>query len=425
MNSLKGKRLLVLGGAVQCCKVVEAAKRLGVYTIVTDINASRPMREVADEILPYSVKDVDGIAQWVVNNPVDGIMNLCIDAAQKVQEQLCRQFGLPGYGNADQVFSLTNKEAFKRLCQEYDIDVIPKYSSDDIQNETIEYPVLVKPAESSGSRGLEICHSKEELVVAVNRAKKVSTNGEAIIEKYMGAYPDFTMSYFVIDEEPYLYCTHDRYLGRREDGLDRQCVCQYGPSRYLNLYLKNVEPKVKRMLKGIGLKNCPVFFQGFVDGDTLRVYDPGIRFPGTEYETAYYKANGVDLMEMIVKYALGERISEYADKLQNSYRLNGMRTASLLIDCRPGTIGSFEGLDEIRKIPEVTRVSQKAFVGDVIPASGDVKQRVCEVTLLSENDPEHIVTVIKNIQSLIRVKDEAGESMLVSPFDTQYVYDYC
>ena len=90
MSNLQGKRLLFLGGAVQCCKVVEAAKRLGVYTIVTDINASRPMREIADEILPYSVKDVDGIADWCTKNHVDGIMNLCIDAAQKVQEQRIR-----------------------------------------------------------------------------------------------------------------------------------------------------------------------------------------------------------------------------------------------------------------------------------------------------------------------------------------------
>ena len=93
MSNLQGKRLLFLGGAVQCCKVVEAAKRLGVYTIVTDIKASRPMCEIADEILPYSVKDVEGIADWCSNNHVDGIMNLCIDAAQKVQEQLCRKFG--------------------------------------------------------------------------------------------------------------------------------------------------------------------------------------------------------------------------------------------------------------------------------------------------------------------------------------------
>ena len=72
MSNLQGKRLLFLGGAVQCCKVVEAAKRLGVYTIVTDIKASRPMCEIADEILPYSVKDVEGIADWCSNNHVDG-----------------------------------------------------------------------------------------------------------------------------------------------------------------------------------------------------------------------------------------------------------------------------------------------------------------------------------------------------------------
>lgn len=424
MNHLSGKRLLFLGGAVQCCKVVDAAKRLGVYTIVTDIKASRQMVEIADEVLPYSVMDVEGIGKWCEHNHVDGIMNLCIDAAQKVQEQLCSKFGFPTYGNAKQVFALTNKEEFKRICSEYGIDTIPKYEEKDIESDTVEYPVLVKPAESSGSRGLAICSDKDELIAAVNYAKTVSNNGKAILEKYMGDKPDFTMSYFVIDRVPYLYCTHDRYLGRKEDGLDRQCICQYGPSKFLDVYLKNVDQKFQNMLIGLGIENGPVFFQGFFDGDKLRVYDPGIRFPGTEYETAYCKAIGFDLMEMIVQYALGENINHYAEKLKNSYTLNGMRTASLLIDCRPGKIGSYEGLDEVRNIPEVTRVSQKAFVGDDIPASGDVKQRVCEVTLLCEDNPKKIEKIIKNIQSLIRVTDSNGENMLVSPFDTKHVYEY-
>ena len=424
MSNLQGKRLLFLGGAVQCCKVVEAAKRLGVYTIVTDIKASRPMCEIADEILPYSVKDVEGIADWCSNNHVDGIMNLCIDAAQKVQEQLCRKFGFPCYGTAEQVFALTNKEEFKRTCSLYGIDTIPKYEEDDIAKGTIEYPVLVKPAESSGSRGLTICANEEELIGALKQAKETSNNGKAIIEKYMGGCMDFTMSYFVLDGVPYLYCTHDRYLGQKEYALDRQCVCQYGPSKYLNMYLEKVDIKFKNMLIGLGLKTAPVFFQGFVDGDKLRVYDPGIRFPGTEYETAFLKATGVDLMEMIVKYALGEDISEYAELLKDTYRLNGMRTASLMIDCRPGKICSYQGLPEISLIPEVTRVSQKAFIGDTIPETGDVKQRVCEVTLLCEDSPAHIEAVIKQIQSLIKIADENGESMIISPFDTKHVYEY-
>lgn len=425
MNSkVRGKRLLFLGGAVQCCKVVEAAKKLGVYTVVTDINASVPMRRIADEILPFSVKDVDGIANWCNHNHIDGVLNLCIDAAQNTQAQLCSMFSFPSYGDCKQVFALSNKEAFNQICKENGIDTIPKYDESDLQKNEIEYPVLVKPAESSGSRGLCICYSKDDLIQAIRNAKIISNNGKAVIEKYMGSFPDFTMSYFIINGEPYLYCTHDRYLGRKEDGLDRQCICQYGPSKYLGFYLKNIDEKFKKMIRSLALQNAPVFFQGFIDGDKLRVYDPGIRFPGTEYETAFLRATNIDLMKIIVEYALGESISHYAKLFENSYLLNGMRTASLLFDCRPGRIGEFYGLDEIRKIPEVARISQKAFIDDVIPSTGDVKQRVCEITIISENDSYKMYEIIKKIQSLIAVIDTEGNNMLVSPFDAQHVFDY-
>lgn len=424
MGDLRGKRLLVLGGAVQCCKVVEAAKRLGIYTIVTDINASHPMREIADEVLPFSVKNTDEISDWCNRNKVDGILNLCIDAAQKTQEELCEQFGFPTWGNSKQVHTLTNKEEFKHICREYGIDTIQRYDENDLKKNTIDYPVLVKPAESSGSRGLSICKNMTELQAAIRYAKATSNNGQAIIEKYMGDYPDFTMSYFVINGTPYLYCTHDRYLGKKEDGLDRQCVCQYGPSKYICLYLEKIDEKFRNMLSGLKLNTAPVFFQGFWDGNKLRVYDPGIRFPGTEYETAFFKATNIDLMEMAVRFALGENIDEYSEKLKGSYDLNGFRTASLMIDCRPGKIYTYQGLDEIRRIPEVTRVSQKAFPGDIIPASGDVKQRVCEITILCKNDPYFIEKTIIQIQSLIKICDESGNDMIVSKFDTKHVYEY-
>ena len=70
-NDFRGKRLLILGGAVQCLKVVETAREMGVYTIVTDLQADGAAKLSADEALPFSVTDASAILDWCGKHPVD------------------------------------------------------------------------------------------------------------------------------------------------------------------------------------------------------------------------------------------------------------------------------------------------------------------------------------------------------------------
>ena len=125
-----GKRLLILGGAVQCLKVVEAAKKMGVHTIVTDISEDCPAKLAADEALPYSVTDTEALLNWCKKNPVDGILNFCIDYAQITHQKLCSALGFPCFGNAEQYKILTDKAVFKDYCKKNGVDVIPEYEED-------------------------------------------------------------------------------------------------------------------------------------------------------------------------------------------------------------------------------------------------------------------------------------------------------
>lgn len=414
-----GMRLLVLGGAIQCKKYIEAAKEMGVFCIVTDLSQNSPCKLVADQSLDYSVTDYESLLNWCKENPVDGVINFCIDYAQHTHQRLCEALNLPCYGNKYQFECLTDKLAFKDMCRNNNVDVIKEY---DIENpEAIEYPVVVKPAESSGSRGNSVCNNKSELEIAYRVAKDESRNERVIIEKCMSGCPEFSMTYLFIDGEANLIRTVDRFLGKKEDGLDRQCICSSCPSKYTDLFLKNVNERVISMLKNIGIKNGPVFMQGFVDGDTIRFYDPGFRFAGGEYEKLLYCATGVSIMKFIVEFALTGKMSVLQDELKNIYLLNGKRSLQLCIDSREGTIKTYEGFDELAKRNEIKIVSKKAKVGSMIPNSGDVKQRIAEIGVVAENKPEVISSLIDEIYATLRVEDENGNDMIISKQDPSKV----
>ena len=118
-----------------------------------------------------------------------------------------------------------------------------------------------------------------------------------------------------------------------------------------------------------------------------------------------------------IDFALGRDISNYKNGFFGSYKLNNKIAVSLMIAVRPGKIGSYDGFDKLLELPYVVTVSIKKKKGDVIPNSGSVAQRFAEVALLEERDINSLTADIRNVYSLITVKDTTGEDMVVSRFN--------
>lgn len=405
------KKILILGGVSVHCKLVEAAKEMGCYTIVTDYLADSPAKKIADESWMINIMDVDQIVEKCKVENVNAVISGWLDPCQKPYNEICEKLNLPCYGTKAQFHILTDKNAFKEFCKECGVDTIPQYTISDVESKTIEFPVFVKPNDSRGSRGQSLCGSYDELEIAVELAKRESSNNEFVIEKYMEGKQDFSMTYFVIDGQPHLIRVCDRYLGKREDGLNKQCIGCIAPSKYAQFYLDYVDQRVRGFIKKLGVKNGPVFMQGFVDGNTIRFYDPGLRFPGGDNELFLKKSTGVDLMKLMVEFALTGKISkQIRDDL---FYLDGKHAVQLDFTCRSGKIAEYRGLEEIRKNDKVVSSFARYKVGKCVPNSGDVRQRVHEVGMVVEKGTS-VFNAVKEIQSVFDVIDENGESMLVS-----------
>lgn len=413
MTDLKGKKLLILAGAAVHCKVVEAAKKLGVYTIVTDYLDTSPAKEIADEKWMLNIVDVDTIVEKCRQEKVDGVLNFCIDPAQRPYQQICEKLNLPCYGNAEQFHIMTDKPSFKDFCQKNGVDVIPAYTVEDIKKGKCEYPVFIKPTDSRGSRGQAVCYTKEDAIVAIEIASKESSDSGVVIEKFMYGKQDFSMTYFVCNGTPYLIRTCDRYLGTVEDKLNKQCICCVAPSKYSKLYIERVHQHIVKFIKELGIKNGPVFMQGFVDGETVRFYDPGLRFPGGEYEKLLKDATGVDLMTSLVEFSLTGKITPPDNIDDDLYSLNGHYTIQLPITARPGKITVFDGMDEIRKNKNVITAFKRYDVGETVPQTGDVRQRICEIAMVIDKE-DSVQKNVEWVKSKLSVLDNTGKNMLTS-----------
>ena len=417
----KQKKLLILAGAGIHSKVAEAARDMGIYTIVADYLADSPAKQIADEALLCDIFDIDTLVKFGREKEIDGVICFCCDPAQRPAQQVAEALGLPTFASREQLFSLTDKPAFKALCRANNVDTILEYTREDVDNDNISYPVLVKPADSRGSRGIAICHNKQQLDEAIKIAAEAASTGQVLIEQYMDHNQDLTISYLVKNGNPVLVSLGDRHPGRKEDNLDRQLSCTIQPSRFIDMYLKNVNDRVINMIKNAGIKNGPVFMQGFEDGNTVRMYDPGLRFPGNEYERIFAAATGMNLMKSIINYCVGGEILDYDGKLEGSYDLNGKICMQYIINIGAGKVASYTGLDEIAKHPAVVDVQQKIFVGDTVEMTGDVRHRAGEISILVERNADAMCEMIDFVEKHLKIVSDRGENMLISQIQKSFV----
>lgn len=416
MKKYKGKKLLILGGANQHLKFVEAAKELGLYTIVTDYLSDSPCKRICDESLMFNITDIDNIVAYCRDHHVDGVVAGFLDPCQIPYSKICNELALPCYGTPEQFFKFTNKIAFKRLCTENGVKVIPDYTEDDFETGNITYPVFVKPVDSRGSRGQTICYTPAEMPDAIQFAKEQSSNGDILIEKYMGDCDEVQITNFVIDGKIYLERTVDSYRGDAGKKLQKVVSCSVSPSRYTDDYLKNCHESVCRMIRSLGIKNGPVFMQGFYHEGDFYFFDPGLRFPGVEFERIYKKVWNIDFASLLIQYALSGHFPEGALLPEEGSKLNNHVAAVLFPVLNKGKIARIDGLEEFLKNPQVVSCLTRYIEGDDIGLTYDVNQRYAEIDILGCNLKD-LRDVINTFYDDVKIIGEDGRNLLFDRFN--------
>lgn len=417
-TKFKGKRLLILGGAIQHCKVVEAAKEMGIITYVTDFLPTAPAKEMADFSYQINVTETEKLAELCRSEQIDGIISGWLDFCQIPYQRLCEATGLPCYGLREQFDILTNKLKFKEICQQYGVGnptafpwkeyVGGKYSK-------LPYPVLVKPADSRGSRGVKVCYDSVELEAAIENASRESYDSNAIAERYIENGQAFLVVYFFVNGEAYVQQLSDAYFGDPEYGLGKVVSAYRSPAKSAELYFKHGDSDFISMLKDLGVKDGPVCMQGFLTENEILYFDPGRRFPGGEYERAFKRATGIDFVKLMIGFALTGEMCTEGDFPRYLYRTNGKTTLRLHLNVRGGLVASEEGFEDINNIPEVEYVAKYHGVGDMIENTGDVRQRYAHIVIVADTTFA-LQETIRKIYSVAHVFDSEGKEMLVSYF---------
>ena len=414
MQDLKGKKLLILAGSpVGTEDIIKYAKSKGVYTIVVDYLPKEKSigKLMADECWDISTAEVDEIVKRAKEAHVDGVYTGVHEFNVVKTMEVCEKLGLPFYATKEQWEVGTDKALFKRICNQYDLPTAKTYSYED--SSSIQYPVIVKPVDGSSGKGISICQNEAELKVAYPLALSESIKKEVIVEQYL--YGDeFVVFYTIVDGVSKLSVMTDYYYNYDQKVTMPLPQVYIYPSRYLNDYCSSLDEKVRRMLKGLDIKNGTFFLQGFVNETGFYFFEPGFR-PGGSSTCRYTKyLNGISYMDMLVNYSLTGSMGDDVNK-ENPYFSRKCCTLSLVVT--GGKIGQIKGYDEIVRKPYIISSEKRFDVGDIVKEKSALGQIVLRFFIVDDSI-DLILEHVNEIQNAIEVLNENGENMLIAPFDT-------
>lgn len=421
--ALEGKKLLVLGGTSASYDLVKIAKSMGIYVIVTDNSTQTSLtKNLADEIVSISTADICGLVDFVKKNNIDGAF--CGPSEFNIGNlvKLCKEANLPCYCTPEQWALCSNKKTFKEYCIKNDVPTAQEYTiksfTDEISDKNVEYPVIVKPVDGCSSKGISICHNRKEVLKAYNLALAESACKHVIIEQYIdNGGSIFSFRYILDNGKYYPYLAFDTYI---VDPIERKYLISaftYFPSRHIDTFKNTLDANVRRMFADMGLKNGVAFIQAIPYKGKIYCHEMGYRLSGGMIYKITKSLMGINDMEMMIRFALGEPIIS-DEEVQRIKTINSNKSiAQLMIPLNCGTIMSIEGLDEIRSLEGVDDFLQYYNVGDTIEKKhlGTLAQHFGRFTLSAQTQ-DSIINLVNRIQCLLKIVDTEGNNMYTMLF---------
>lgn len=314
------KKLMLLGGMRYLIPVIETAHKLGIYVITCDYLPDNIAHKYSDKYCNVSIIDKEAVLKVAKELEIDGIMSFACDPGVETAAYVAEKLGLPSCGSYESVRILQNKGKFRKFLSEngFNVPVAKSYKNiNDTLNDTeiFNWPVIVKPTDSAGSKGVTKVEKKEDLKHSIEHALSFSHSNEFIIEDFLEKFGDSSdCDSFSVDGEL-------KFVSFSAQKFDENCENPYTPSAYSwpatisTEHQEELKSEIQRLIKLLNLKSSVynIETRECTNGKAY-IMECSPRGGGNRLSEMVRYMTNVDLIEGAVRAALGLEINNIEPK---------------------------------------------------------------------------------------------------------------
>ena len=304
------KKLMVLGGSRYVLPVIKAAHSLGAYVITADYLPDNIAHKYSDEYCNVSITDQEATLLAAQERRIDGVISFACDPGVVTAAYVAEKMGLPSVGSYEAVSILQNKRRFRKFLEEHGFNVPTAKGYTDIDEalkdvDLFHWPVIVKPTDSAGSKGVNRVDVPEKLRGAIEYALTFSRGKEFIIE-------DFIMHRgFSSDSDSFSVDGELKFVSFDSQRFDPKAENPYTPAAFSWPSSMSIEhqaalaSEIQRLINllGLGTSIYNIETRVGIDGKVY-IMECSPRGGGNRLAECLEYATGVKLVENAVRAAL-------------------------------------------------------------------------------------------------------------------------
>lgn len=400
------ERVLVLGGSLPHVSVVEVLKELGYYVIVFDYNEFPPARKYADSFEQISIIDKEAVLEGARRLKVDRIINCCNDFAIPVASYVSEVLNLPQIMSYESALDCTDKIRMKDVFLRNGIPTSKyiKVSSANELDSEVSFPVVVKPADTSGSRGIRKINSVDVIGEAINNAlSQCVFRKEVVVEE------------FVEGEEYQVDCIVQN--GNVEVALIRlkpkfqkneisSCVGSLITPRIFKENYFEFKNLAESLAKAFEIRNNTFFFQLIKSKDNVSVIELGVRVGGGWSHKMIKEITGLDFIKVSLYSQLGRE-----ERFQHHRPLKCYHTCFLF--SKAGVFQKVSGLEALLKEGVIDSYQVLMSSGSCVNGVITNKNRVA-IYMISSDSMDELRKKVSFAIHNVDIVDANGESVFDS-----------
>lgn len=399
--------VLILGGSVSQLPAIRHAKAAGLRVVVADGDDLALGFAEADAAEVVDFSDVDALVEVARRHGVHGFAAICSDRAVPPAAAAADLLGLPSIG-ADVAQRMTNKEAMRRRLAEHGVPQPPfavvRTLDEAVRSlATLGPPVVLKPVDSGGQRGVFRVERTIDLAELLPRTLAFSRSGSAMIERYIDG-DELNGIAVARGGEVQLLTLSDR-LRPPGVGFGVGWIHRF-PSSLSAATLTEAASVAVRAVEALGLSDGIAFPQLLVSDGEVAVVEVAARVPAGQMADLVYHAVGIDLIEIALRQALGRPVDD--DLLQTGeQRAAVIRFFTAAPGILPtGRVVAVDGLEDVREAPGVLDADLYLQVGETIrPVQVDADRRGYVVATGADSDAALAAATAAMRRLVVRTSD--------------------
>ncbi|MBD5227497.1 MAG: ATP-grasp domain-containing protein [Bacteroidales bacterium] len=373
--------------------------------ILIDMNPNVRAREFADRMLVISTMDYDKVLEAARTENIDLILSACGDQPMRTMAYVSEKLGLPCYLSFEQAESLTNKVLMKHKMLDGGIPTshFRRFRpGDKVDIGNLAFPLVIKPVDNNGSKGIIKVHSIEEFDTAVNEARSFTLCGDLLVEEFKEG-EEFSVEAFLRGGDPIIvFASKNRKIKNRNTFTI--CRNEYVPSLSPSLE-KKIKDIVVRIGKVYGVDNVPLLIQMIVDDkENVSVIEFSARTGGGSKLFFIREMCGVDVIDNLIDITIGKIPDVTPSPINESAVINYVYT-------EPGVFSAIENLKELKESGLVKATYLYKPYGTRIMSSNYSSDRPVGF-LITAGNTKDLADKIDAVNREIRILDENGKDIM-------------